>query len=683
MSDSDFSKRSKRLPLPCYSIDRDRNEFFHGRHEVLDLIHGVLMPLEDQDLQHGHEKEPYRSPLKSFVICGMGGMGKTEIALEYVHRHKAEFEAIFWISGSSESQFKAGFLDMAIKLDLLDDNEVFYPGLATTKQIVHAWLKNPVHTISSDPIKQDSYVKWLIVFDDLDDPELLADFCGTGTVLVTTRNPAVKEGIFTQHPSLDLPPMPIEEGSLLFQKVSDSKTEQDCMKKCVAITTQLGGLPLAIVQMGYAIRCKQLSLRQFIELYDVDAKTLQEVHLPGLTKCRTILSIWNIDSLAPPALALLQVISVLHPDAVSEVILTNEPEKAILEDYPKDLNKVDRLRKVQKYLPHIATIKQVLQEKNVSIMQPDIKVCALFNEASWYYILQQSGYGLLEGEQFAVLSQHVLEKSHGSNDQNLFTKLLANSYRYQGIIGTHMNSSSAITSCKKWISVLVDRIKRFNDPEDIGMLPIAYNEVGMALMWVPDKEEAEKSWIQSCEALKQVTKPDELVFPFPWVHRALVAAYYSGDCHAAESLVAPILKKREEKLGKDDTSTIETGLILVFMASVLKTTCGDFSIQASLGYYRLAVDEFDRGLYKDVRKLLEKCVSFYGDVPWNKPQSARCLWKLGRTLQVEGGDDNETEGSKLLEQAMKLRHELAPDDKREEPELTDQDWDDLVFYFFR
>jgi hypothetical protein len=38
---------------------------------------------------------------------------------------------------------------------------------------------------------------------------------------------------------------------------------------------------------------------------------------------------------------------------------------------------------------------------------------------------------------------------------------------------------------------------------------------------------------------------------------------------------------------------------------------------------------------------------------------------------------------KLLHKAMKLRHELVPDDRRAEPDLVDDDWDGLVYYFFR
>ncbi|SPQ20325.1 4196d626-36d8-43bd-9a53-2dcfe937b147 [Thermothielavioides terrestris] len=633
-------------------------------------------------------------------------MGKTEIAVEYAHSHRADFDAVLWVNGASEEKLNAGFRDIAVKLGLQDETDPRDDPIAT-REIVKAWLSKPVRVQYPGPQEQEPDVKWLLVFDNADDPDLLTDFWPhdrVGSILVTSRNPL------------------------------------------------------------------KLSLKEFLERYDKDAKSFQELPVPGLTKDQTIASTWNIESLPSPARALLRVLSVLDPDAIPEDILTTGVSGVDLEHYPKtekeyidareellksslvswnrdlgflkihrlvqdvvrekmsldelraaynaavtlvsavwpflddsNLNKVDRMRKVQRCLPQVAALKAVLQEKTPSVLQPDIKISALLNETSWYYILQPSGYGLHDGEEFAVLSERVLDSFAGEKDEEHWTKLLADSYRYQGITGTYKNSQAAVTNCKKWLSVLVDRIEKYGDQADVKTLPIAYNEIGMALMRVPDLEEAKKSWIMSCETLEKVTDPGELVFPFPWVHRALVAAYYSEDLDSAESLIAPILKKREEKLGVDDTTTIETGLILAFMGnirrlqgkadeayefrkravSVLKVTCGENSVQASMAYYRLAVDEFERGGFEKSCSLLAKCASFYGEIPWYKPEAARSAWKHGRALQAMGGSENQVEARKLLDEAMRLRHELVPDDGRPEPELVDDDWDRLVYYFFR
>lgn len=83
------------------------------------------------------------------------------------------------------------------------------------------------------------------------------------------------------------------------------------------------------------------------------------------------------------------------------------------------------------------------------------------------------------------------------------------------------------------------------------------------------------------------------------------------------------------------------------------------------------------------RKLLAKATSFYGEIPWYSPQAARAAWKQGRALQAIGGDENGGKAKELLDKAMEPRRELVPDDGRPESELVDDDWDKLVYYFFR
>ncbi|KAI1129073.1 hypothetical protein F5Y10DRAFT_277026 [Nemania abortiva] len=366
-----------------------------------------------------------------------------------------------------------------------------------------------------------------------------------------------------------------------------------------------------------------------------------------------------------------------------------------------NLNRAARLHSVQRLLPHVLMFKSVLKHEGVGKLKPDIAIAALFNEASWSHILQPRGYGLQDGAAFAALSIELLRAAK-IEDENLHSKLLADAYRFQGITAFYMDSDLAVPSCREWISLLVKRIQKYQSQVDIKMLPIAYNEVGMALMRVPVQSAAEKSWIMSCEALIQAAKPGDLIFPFPWVHRALVAAY-SGDPDSGYSLLLQLLQDREEKLGKDDTETIETGYILSFMgnvcrlqghfdeaydyhkrgASALKATTGEDSAATIQAFYRLARDHYEDGKFQQASDLLRKCVAFAGNVPWYKPEAARAHWKLGHALQGLGGKENEEEARELLGKAMGLRHELKPDDEREEPELNDDDWDQLVYYYYR
>ncbi|KAI0811534.1 hypothetical protein GGR55DRAFT_688616 [Xylaria sp. FL0064] len=562
--------------------------------------------------------------------------------------------------------------------------------------------------------------------------------------------------------------MPNEEAGHLLQKTSNRESEPGSFDTCVSIAERLGGLPLAIVQMGHQIRHKHLSLAEFVEYYDHDTRKFQEASIPGLTMQQTVASIWNIESLPLPAVSLLRVLSVLDPDATYEDVLTTGASKVALEQYPKtkvdyfdareallksslvtrnielgflkihrlvqdvvrhklesgelravynaavvlvtdvwpfsdetNLSRADRLRKVQRLFPQVAMFKAVLQQVGVGKLKPDIAVAALFNEASWSYILRARGYDLQDSAAFVSLSLQLL-RTDNIEDEDLHSKLLADAYRFQGIGAFYMDSDLAVPSCREWIGLLVQRIQKYQSQVDIKMLPIAYNELGMALMRVPDPSASVNSWVMSCESLLQVTEPEDLPFPYPWVHRAIVSAY-SGDPDSGYDLLLPVLQTREAKLGKDDTKTIETGHILSYMgniirlqgrfddaydyhkrgASLLKVTTGENSAWTRQALYRLARGHYEHEKYQEASDLLRRCIAFADDIPWYKAEAARANWKLGHTLQALKGKENEEEAREVLRRAMELHHELDPNDEREEPELNDDDWDKLIYYFYR
>ncbi|TGJ81382.1 hypothetical protein E0Z10_g7386 [Xylaria hypoxylon] len=312
-----------------------------------------------------------------------------------------------------------------------------------------------------------------------------------------------------------------EEAGRLLQKTSNRESDPGSFDTCVSIAERLGGLPLAIAQMAHQIRHKHLSLTEFVEYYDHDTRKFQEASIPGLTKQQTVTSIWNIESLPPPAVSLLRVLSVLDSDATYKDVLTTSTSKVVLEHYPKtkvdyfearetliksslvtrnielgfltihrlvqevvrhqletgelravynaavvlvsdvwpfsdemNPNRADRLHKVQRHFPQVTMFKSVLEHEEVGKLKPEVAVAALFNEASWSYILRSRGYGLQDGAAFVALSLQFLG-IEGSEDENLHSKLLADAYRFQGITAFYMGSDLAVPSCKEWISLLV------------------------------------------------------------------------------------------------------------------------------------------------------------------------------------------------------------------------------------
>lgn len=436
----------RKVLLPCYSLGHTRSRNFYGQDAILDLIDQVLLPPETPTVAQA------TCFPTAFALCGKGGLGKSEIALEYVHSRKAKFDAIFWINSATSQKLDHGIRDIAPKLGLQSEAQIVLDGPEAARDAVKAWLANPVREIGTDPPVQ-SDVSWLIVFDNANEPEMLFDFWpmhGPGSILVTSRNPLAKEANFAKLSGIDVPHMPADVAGHLLQKMSLRESEPASLETCSSIAERLGGLPLAVVQMAYCIRTKHLSLAEFIEYYDHDAQRLQETPVPGLTKQQTLASIWNTESLPAPAAALLRVLSVLDGDVLYEDILTTGSTSVEFEDYLRervayfearealarsslvtrninlgfltvhrlvrdvvrqkmspaelraaydaavtlmsavwpfvdatDPNKADRLRKVQQYFPHIGTLRSVLKERSIHVLQPHIKLAALFNEATW------------------------------------------------------------------------------------------------------------------------------------------------------------------------------------------------------------------------------------------------------------------------------------------------------------
>lgn len=181
----EFDEAPSRNPnLPCFWLpSRERNPRFIGRQNVLRQIDDVLLSSDvDQ--------------LRSFVVCGNGGIGKTELAIEYVHSRRGRFDAIFWLNGEEPSILASTFSSIAVALGLENYSE--HMAHAASRDIVMNWLARPLKDMSA-PETPDNFANWLIVFDNVKDGDVLFDnwpkFGGRGSILITSRDLTVTERV--------------------------------------------------------------------------------------------------------------------------------------------------------------------------------------------------------------------------------------------------------------------------------------------------------------------------------------------------------------------------------------------------------------------------------------------------------------------------------------------------------
>jgi cellulose biosynthesis protein BcsQ len=170
-------------PPPVWSVPQ-RNAAFTGRVALLEGVRSRLAA-----------SATFTVPQ---ALYGLDGVGKTQVALEYAHRFAADYDIVWWISAEQPSLVRASLADLAVRIGM--------PTAETVSENVAAVL---------DALRRgEPYRRWLLVFDNADQPEELAPYLpqGTGHVLLTSRNvgwvrhaAAVEVGVFTRDESVLLP----------------------------------------------------------------------------------------------------------------------------------------------------------------------------------------------------------------------------------------------------------------------------------------------------------------------------------------------------------------------------------------------------------------------------------------------------------------------------------------------
>src|SRR5262249_7341004 len=120
----------------------------------------------EKELAEIHQ-QLYRHTTRSTVILhGLGGIGKTQLAIAYAKRHKDKYSAIFWVNANDEDSLRLSFLDIAQQI-LRDHPSTsvlasidFESNLDGVVNAVNAWLSIRTNT------------RWLIIYDNYDNPKL-------------------------------------------------------------------------------------------------------------------------------------------------------------------------------------------------------------------------------------------------------------------------------------------------------------------------------------------------------------------------------------------------------------------------------------------------------------------------------------------------------------------------------
>lgn len=141
------------------------------------------------------------SQRKVVVLHGLGGIGKTQIAVAFLKEHRDNYSAVFWLNGKNEDTLRQSFAEMAKRL------HIEYPSSALLRRTVDEKKADEVVAVIKQWLSIRGNSKWILVFDNVDNPKLpgVSDpqaydtrsyfpEAHQGSILITTRSSKLKIG---------------------------------------------------------------------------------------------------------------------------------------------------------------------------------------------------------------------------------------------------------------------------------------------------------------------------------------------------------------------------------------------------------------------------------------------------------------------------------------------------------
>ncbi|OTB08363.1 hypothetical protein M426DRAFT_7683 [Hypoxylon sp. CI-4A] len=293
-----------------HTLPHRRNSMFVGRANLLDEIHGKI---------RGERSSGALEPV-SCLLKGLGGIGKTQVALEYCYERSEDYNWQFWITAETSTKLYESFCRIAEKLpreaqigeDVIGD--VLY------------WFETTGDT-------------WLIIFDNVEDWACVYDqyvptACkNRSAMILTSQLTAIDSEI---HHVFLIESLSIDDGERILAKyvhgkdILDDPEEKEAARE---ISRRFSGLPLALAQIAGFVSATSISLVEYDKIFDGRCKKDWEGNYYANRQYeKSMEAVWDValseSQLSPNARKLIQIMAFLDPDKI--------PKDILLQSYRED-----------------------------------------------------------------------------------------------------------------------------------------------------------------------------------------------------------------------------------------------------------------------------------------------------------------------------------------------------------
>ncbi|MFE0132858.1 FxSxx-COOH system tetratricopeptide repeat protein [Streptomyces sp. NPDC059037] len=276
--------RSPHDPPRIWGNVPQRNRNFTGREVLLESL-----------------RERLRSGVTAVLpeaLHGMGGVGKSQIAIEHVYRHSRDYRLIWWIPSEQENQMVQSLIELGEQMGLQAGSE-----MSAVPAVLDALRRG------------EPYSDWLLVFDNAENPKVVRKYFpsdGPGRIIVTSRNFQWS----TDASSLEVDVFAREESVALLRRRSSQLPDEAVDHLAAA----LGDLPLAVEQAAVWLAETGMPVQQYLEVYERNFTELMQSEPPGDYPL-SVAAAWNVSlgrlrETRPDALQLLQVCAFFAPEPI-------------------------------------------------------------------------------------------------------------------------------------------------------------------------------------------------------------------------------------------------------------------------------------------------------------------------------------------------------------------------------
>ena len=220
-----------------------RNTNFAGRDELLEQIRASL-------------RQDASAALVPQAVHGYGGVGKTQIAVEFAYRFQDDYDLVWWVTADEERSIRRSLVSLARRLGLAESVDA----------------DDTVGSVLDVLRRGESHARWLLIFDNAGPPDSIQNYrprAGRGHVIVTSRSnrwlgqeATVSVDVFTEEESV----------AMLRRRWADLNDAE-----ALRLATRLGHLPLALEQAAAVHNESGMTLDEYLRaLTETPTQVLEE-----------------------------------------------------------------------------------------------------------------------------------------------------------------------------------------------------------------------------------------------------------------------------------------------------------------------------------------------------------------------------------------------------------------------